>query len=36
LSAAQKQLMRMGPRNEKLVKDKLREILNALGFEERM
>lgn len=36
LSAAQKQLLRMGPRNEKLVKDKLREILNALGFEERM
>jgi hypothetical protein len=36
LSAAQKQLVRMGPRNEKLVKDKLREILNALGFEERM
>lgn len=36
LSAAQKQLMRMGPRNQKLVKDKLREILNALGFEERM
>jgi len=36
LTAAQKQLLRMGPRNEKLVKDKLREILNALGFEERM
>jgi len=36
LSAAQKQLMRMGPRNQKLVKDKLREILRALGFEERM
>lgn len=36
LTAAQKQLLRMGPRNEKLVKDKLREILNTLGFEERM
>ena len=36
LTAAQKQLLRMGPRNEKLVKDKLRAILNALGFEERM
>ena len=36
LSASQKQLMRMGPRNQKLVKDKLREILRALGFEERM
>ncbi len=36
LTAAQKQLLRMGPRNEKIVKDKLREILNALGFEERM
>jgi hypothetical protein len=36
LTAAQKQLLRMGPRNEKIVKDKLRDILNALGFEERM
>jgi len=35
LSAAQKQLMRMGPRNERIIKDKLREILKALGFEER-
>jgi hypothetical protein len=35
LSGAQKQLLRMGPRNVRLVKDKLREILRALGFEER-
>jgi hypothetical protein len=35
LSAAQKQLLRMGPRNVRLVKNKLRDILQALGFEER-
>lgn len=35
LSAAQKQLLRMGPRNTRLVKEKLRAILQALGFEER-
>jgi len=35
LSAAQKQLLRMGPRNVRLIKEKLRAILRALGFEER-
>lgn len=35
LSEAQKLLLRMGPRNARLVKDKLREILRVLGFEER-
>ena len=32
LTAAQKQLLRMGPRNERLVKAKLREIALALGM----
>jgi hypothetical protein len=35
LTGAQKQLLRMGPRNDRLIKDKLREILRTLGFEER-
>ena len=35
LPPAQKLLLRMGPRNERIVKDKLREILHGLGFEER-
>jgi hypothetical protein len=34
LTGAQKHLMRMGPRNERLVKDKLREIAVALGIAE--
>jgi hypothetical protein len=32
LSGAQKHLLRMGPRNERLIKDKLREIAAALGI----
>jgi hypothetical protein len=32
LTGAQKHLMRMGPRNERLIKDKLREIAVALGI----
>ncbi len=35
LQPAQKLLLRMGPRNERIIKDKLREILHGLGFEER-
>jgi hypothetical protein len=34
LSAAQKQLLRMGPANVRLVKEKLREIASALGIPE--
>jgi hypothetical protein len=36
LSAAQKQLLRMGPRNVRLVKDKLRELASAMGLTPRM
>jgi hypothetical protein len=32
LSAAQKQLLRMGPRNQRLIQDKLRAIAQALGI----
>jgi hypothetical protein len=32
LAPAQKQLLRMGPRNERLVQDKLREVAGALGI----
>jgi hypothetical protein len=32
LSAAQKQLLRMGPRNQRMIQDKLREIAQALGI----
>jgi len=32
LNGAQKHLLRMGPRNARLVKDKLREIAAALGI----
>ena len=32
LGGAQKHLLRMGPRNERLIKDKLREIAAALGI----
>jgi hypothetical protein len=32
LTPAQKQLLRMGPRNAKLVQDKLREVAVALGI----
>jgi Protein of unknown function (DUF3014) len=32
LSAAQKQLIRMGPRNQRIVQDKLRAIARALGI----
>ena len=32
LAPAQKQLLRMGPRNERLVQDKLREVARALGI----
>ncbi len=32
LSPAQKQLIRLGPRNEKLVQDKLRELAAAIGL----
>ena len=32
LAPAQKQLLRMGPRNERLVQDKLRELAGALGI----
>ncbi len=32
LSAAQKQLLRMGPQNARLVQDKLRELRDALGL----
>jgi hypothetical protein len=35
LQPAEKLLLRMGPRNERIIKDKLREILHELGFEER-
>jgi hypothetical protein len=35
LSAAQKQLLRMGPRNARIVQAKLREIAIALGFSVR-
>jgi hypothetical protein len=31
LSAAQKQLLRMGPRNQRIIQDKLRDIARALG-----
>ena len=31
LTAAQKQLLRMGPRNVRIIKDKLRRIALALG-----
>lgn len=34
LSDAQKQLVRMGPENERLVQEKLREILRAMGVPE--
>lgn len=34
LSAAQRQLLRMGPRNVKIIQAKLREIARYLGFEE--
>lgn len=33
LAPAQKQLMRMGPRNTKIIQDKLREIAAALGID---
>jgi hypothetical protein len=33
LSAAQKQLLRMGPRNQKIIQDKLREIAPSLGID---
>jgi len=33
LTAAEKQLLRMGPRNARLVQDKLRELSRALGIE---
>jgi hypothetical protein len=32
LSPAQKQLVRMGPRNQRMVQDKLRELASALGI----
>ena len=32
LSAAQKQLLRMGPRNQRIIQDKLREVALALGI----
>lgn len=35
LRPAQKLLLRMGPRNERIIKAKLRDILHELGFEER-
>ncbi len=35
LEPAQKLLLRMGPRNERIIKSKLRDILHELGFEER-
>ena len=35
LTGAQKHLMRMGPRNARLVKEKLREIAVALGIDEK-
>ena len=33
LAPAQKQLMRMGPRNTKIIQAKLREIATALGID---
>ena len=33
LTAAQKQLLRMGPRNERLIQEKLRDIGAALGYD---
>ena len=35
LSAAQKQLLRMGPRNQRVIQDKLREVGQALGATSR-
>ena len=35
LRPAQKLLLRMGPRNERIIKARLRDILHELGFEER-
>ncbi len=35
LPQAQRQLLRMGPRNEKIIQDKLREIAPYLGFDVR-
>jgi Protein of unknown function (DUF3014) len=32
LSSAQKQLVRMGPRNQRIIQDKLREVAGALGI----